>query len=458
MKKIVLTLTLVGMMFVCKFDCFAQRPFYHNSGDTIDNMDTIYWIPEWYRNFINDSMSNMGEEHAPAAGSCDVLMKCFTETPIQVIGIASVFSPNNNGSSPDNWPDSISPEQDYLRLYQAYPDTMRLAINLPFNVRDPYRIIRLDLRTQNWIECCQNDYRRWIKHFRIYEKYLEKPVTVFDSFYIGGTMSEIMENHVHYDNHIRYWAINGSSYYGICDTFQCTIPEQTFKIVNKYETPLAYDTLPPGHVLWIKRRSYLYTFPILLIDTTFANPGTEPYLCPQVEHFRAPMTWESGGTLMWDVNARHLKWQVRICDIGLPPDNFFIDTCINVPYYTVEGLQSHTHYSAYVRGVCEHYGDTLYGDWSNDMDLYTIVDISKPDYLNEFVQLLPNPASDIVQVLSSFNIERVEIYDLQGKKVFDSGNVSGVSFSADVKSLNRGAYVVVVHNQQGICTKKLILQ
>lgn len=37
------------MMFVCKFDCFAQRPIYHSSGDTIDNMDTIYWIPEWYR-------------------------------------------------------------------------------------------------------------------------------------------------------------------------------------------------------------------------------------------------------------------------------------------------------------------------------------------------------------------------------------------------------------------------
>lgn len=131
---------------------------------------------------------------------------------------------------------------------------------------------------------------------------------------------------------------------------------------------------------------------------------------------------------------------------------------MQLPYFTVEGLQDHTHYTAYARGVCEHYGDTLYGDWSNPLDLYTILDITKPDISNEFVQLLPNPASDMVQVLSSFTINKVEIYDLHGKKVYVGNNISGISHTIDVKKMMKGAYVVVVYNQQGVCTKKLILQ
>ena len=50
------------------------------------------------------------------------------------------------------------------------------------------------------------------------------------------------------------------------------------------------------------------------------------------------------------------------------------------------------------------------------------------------------------------------IYDLQGRKVYDDENISDISHTIDVRELKKGAYVVVVHNQQGVCTKKLVLQ
>lgn len=454
MKRGEIKIMTLALLLIFMTDVFAQRRIYHNVGDTIENLDTIYWTEDWFRSHAFDTTKIFGNGKAPLPFAGECMMKCYTETPIQVIGLASSFYPYQNNPS-GNWSITETHEQEYMILYQAYPDTQILKLKLPINLTGPYRILKMNARGR---DCCK--YKQNAEpYYRIYESYIEKPITVIDSFYVGGTCYSKRDENASQDNtdYLEYLTYGGYQSLTNVACTSCNMQERLYKSVNKYSIPIGYTPLPAGYVYWHNRRYYMYTFPILLIDTTFVNPDAE-YVCPQVDNFRAAVTWESGGTLLWDVHARHRKWQLRICPEGQSYDNYLEDTVVNVPYYTVEGLQSHTHYTAYVRAVCEHYGDTLYGDWSSSIDLYTVVGVETLDQSNDFVRLMPNPASDMVQVMSCFPINRVSVYDLQGRMVYADISVDGVSAMIDVRKLARGAYVVLVDNQQGICTKKLVLK
>ena len=65
--------------------------------------------------------------------------------------------------------------------------------------------------------------------------------------------------------------------------------------------------------------------------------------------------------------------------------------------------------------------------------------------------MFPNPVSDVLNVVSSENIELVEIYDTYGK-IVDSFNTS--SFS--VKHLNTGIYYITVTTQNGVAKGKFV--
>lgn len=461
MRRLVLTIAvLASTLFSVMPDAQAQRRIYHNVGDTIDNFDTIYWTEDWLRPFMNDSSEAFYYYKPPLPPlSGMTLMKCYTSTPIQVIGLASSFFPNNTprGGSPytwsytENWPISETREQEYMLLYKAYPDTILPLLSLPINLSDPYRILKV---TQHIPVGCEPPDHLFSYYYRIYESYIDKAITVTDSFYVGTTLYSCRAEGALSDssNYLDYVGMGGYGRDG------CTMDLKLYRRINRYNLNTGYGFFPAGTTFWMKDPCYIYTFPILLIDTTFANPGTEPYVCPNVDNFRAAVTWETGGTLLWDVHARHRKWQIRVCPEGSSYDNYIQDTIVNVPYYTAEDLQSHTRYSAFIRAVCEHYGDTLYGEWSDGIDLYTVVDIASDDVSNEFVRLMPNPASDMVQVFSSFALEQVSVYNLNGMKVYDVGNPSGVSATIDVSGFAIGTYIVVIRNQQGVCTKKLVVR
>ena len=71
---------------------------------------------------------------------------------------------------------------------------------------------------------------------------------------------------------------------------------------------------------------------------------------------------------------------------------------------------------------------------------------------------MPNPASEQVQVLSSFALQSIEIYNLRGQKAYADKNAKGISATIDISKLETGTYIVVIHNQQGVSTRKLIVQ
>jgi len=65
----------------------------------------------------------------------------------------------------------------------------------------------------------------------------------------------------------------------------------------------------------------------------------------------------------------------------------------------------------------------------------------------------PNPASNFLNINSQENLEKVEIFNLLGKKVLTSQNVMN---SIDISSLSKSVYLVKLTSDKGVSTKKLL--
>ena len=72
---------------------------------------------------------------------------------------------------------------------------------------------------------------------------------------------------------------------------------------------------------------------------------------------------------------------------------------------------------------------------------------------NNTISLYPNPAKEVLNISSSSQIAKIEVYDLLGKKVASNNNASNVNVAA----LGKGAYIVKVVQENGsIVAKQLI--
>lgn len=81
------------------------------------------------------------------------------------------------------------------------------------------------------------------------------------------------------------------------------------------------------------------------------------------------------------------------------------------------------------------------------------------DILSEEVGLYPNPADEVVQIYSGQHLmNRVQIYDLQGRmiRLVELDNVSTTGI--DLRSLQPAVYFVNIHTDSGLVTKKLIIK
>lgn len=77
--------------------------------------------------------------------------------------------------------------------------------------------------------------------------------------------------------------------------------------------------------------------------------------------------------------------------------------------------------------------------------------------LAEHCNLVPNPATIYSKAISRFKIERLEIFDVQGKKI-DEIEVDGYEYYINLQSYKKGTYLVNIITQKGKTTKKLFVQ
>lgn len=79
------------------------------------------------------------------------------------------------------------------------------------------------------------------------------------------------------------------------------------------------------------------------------------------------------------------------------------------------------------------------------------------DEENVSITLYPNPAKENVNISSSTTIKEISVYNMIGEKIFNR-KINNKNSNLDVSSYDKGSYIVRLITDNGIQTKKIIIQ
>ena len=478
MKRILLSICFL-LFCTATNNISAQNQYYFNEGDTIYGRDTTYFYQWWSEQWLaSDPMHKLFLFPFTLTSYAyqlhgKILSYNYTEQPLNVVGIATSFFNFYRGLPPTPC-DTLPERQEYVLLYEA--DTSRLQFyevgRAPIDYTKPARYMNVDLRynvgspghySDNDYCCNAAPNKDYV--IKIREYYFDKPITVRDSFYVGHTT---YSNYWPDPEHIGYWYYQCTcwSLYYNTDTIACpanelncdTIPYQKYKF-KQTDFQLPNGLFDTNEWYYFQLPEWTIEFPIIEIDSSFYD-GPPQYVCPQVQNFRFAQAAESTVVFLWDTHGDHQSWQLSYGPAGTAPDD---GTIINCPIQVgqIMGMDSCTDYVAYVRAVCNH-DSIVYSEWSEPLN-FSICDTTGSgteaieSSLGQFVKLFPNPASDQVQVMSSFEIRGIEVYDLNGNTMLKQ-DADGHSLAFSAGDWPSGIYVAVIRTNAGNFAKKLVIK
>ena len=184
-------------------------------------------------------------------------------------------------------------------------------------------------------------------------------------------------------------------------------------------------------------------------EMTFTTlPDDTPVPCDAPTGLTASNITKESFEVSWNTNANVSSWNVRYRVAG----GQWTTATVNTNQYAVSGLTAETNYEVQVQADC---GDNNLSDWSETLNVTTLVD-GINSYLLNSIALYPNPAKDVVNVQSSkFNVQSVEVIDVYGK-VINTVDVVDNPTCINVSGLANGIYFVRVTTEEGVVTKNFI--
>ena len=497
------------LVFVLLLGVGAEAQRY---GDTVDMMQRQpeYYYNDWWADQWEDTTSErLFLEWVHITAYHDYRYN-YTDRPLSIVGLAAVMGVFSYGGSMFNYVDTmIMPE--YLMLAQAYPDSsFDILRSVSVDVRDSHRFARLRwFPGDNHVYHCCRTLPPEDSVLRLYEYYFDKPVMVYDSFYVGSTKNWLYRG----DDPsslifpFLFWIANyKNSYDGYiqCDSAPCTFPLFKYRIV-----------LPDGRFYYTYRNQYNLIFPIVGPDTCFPVADLQVVYA---DSGRAELTWQSDGY--------STGWELAWGPAGTPPDSCAIVLCDTVGA-VLDSLLPDTHYEAYIRSKNEYADPTCYSEWSDPVEFFyrshyrtevfandagrgrvsgdgeyyggdtvtltatpwilygflkwddgvrdnprrfvitqdtsfTAIFVSRegidaPDSVGTEIRLQPNPASGRVEVLCSCRMTLLEVVDPQGRRVLTQP-ADDTTVMMDISKLPTGLYSVKAHTVCGTSASRLMVK
>jgi hypothetical protein len=285
----------------------------------------------------------------------------------------------------------------YLRLYEADPDSLRhIGDELLVNLR--YTPVSYYVNLAGLIDGYVGDYTNlevvYFPTLPIYERYFSAPVTVADSFYVGRRYRP--DHHDGRDVVLIHLA--DSLYHGT--KHKAIYFDFTRISFGEPDTVVGWKYQIGG-----PRTSIPFLFPILAPPDTSVSAGDTTVIIPGDTIIVPGDTIINGGDTIVNPN----------------------DTVI-IP------------------------GDTITpgGDPG--------VGLQPNDLIYRYTNVAPNPARNSVRITSSFGISRIEAYDLRGRRIYESPQLSTFSFPLSTIDWPRGTYLLRITTPAGPTTKKLLIQ
>ena len=204
-------------------------------------------------------------------------------------------------------------------------------------------------------------------------------------------------------------------------------------------------------------------FPIF--DTcSYVPPVVTDDTCPMPSTLRVLYIIGDTVTLVWN-GPEEVFYEVAVCRRDSP--EVLDTTClVSTQFVTMSGLSRGSWYKACVRTLCD---SSRNSDWC-DSALFFIpnkpyVDISDSIPVASFTVnmgeqhtiMMPNPATSVVSLFSSYYITDITLFTIDGRKVLNK-KVGAAGANLDVASLPRGTYIVRINTSRGPVFKRLILR
>ena len=315
----------------------------------------------------------------------------------------------------------------------------------------------------------------------LYEAFFDTPIEVTDSFFVGGTTNN---NYSHYDDASgRYTGIVehrpttylGAKMLGENDINICPMTPHNsvaFKYsLEKYIYPdeewfnyffrTQLDTnwhIHDTRSIGLERASWPWFFPI--IDTTGMGldgfqwvPG---YGCDTVRTFRLLYVEGRQAYLSWSGNRDAAYYEVSYGPEGTTPDQG-TKVRTNTSMVCLDSLEPGRRYVAYARTRCTN---DAYGGWSDSVSFRIPGSgsaIEDASLASRFTAVMPNPATTQATVISSFTINRIEVYTAAGQHVLTTEPKSNAA-ALDLSTLSAGTYLLRIQTSAGDTAKKLVVQ
>ena len=460
-KSITLLLFIAVYTFVCGQNTTADTMY-------IGDRDPIYyyWDTNWVDHYFfpagsNDSLKWEIREWAYTCAQPEHARYCYTDSALRIIGVAAVLNIYEYDDY-NNWYRQYDPlvwehmKKEYFCLYEIDSNTNEMIQlkKAEINIKQKFR--HYHEMNVNGPQC--------VSHiFPIYESYFDEPVTVHDSFYVSVTFN---------NNYNREPDGSERTRNGIFVQFFTALVDIINAVPSAYSldyapnpsharfrfTRIAGEVWPPfplpHDTIWhienggdLYPEGFYFIFPI--IDTSRNVPQvincdvptglTTAYASPEVCLF----TWDKNGGS---------QWELAVAEEGLTPEEGVVMACSST-LKAVNGLDSGRCYEAWVRTVCN---DTTRSEWSQSVHFCTNDGqtdiITAPD---SYTQLYPNPTNGSITIYSAFRMSKIEVFGINGTLLLNT-KTDGMSTNVDLTELPAGAYIVRIHTNNGIATKRLV--
>ena len=498
MKKHLFVMALVLLMAKV---VYGQTPRWNYSyGDTIDIMGSLpgFYIDGWWPDTVwRDTNGALTSLDLMAASTC--LRYNHTDQTLRITGIAVGEIMNPCMDTADGL--------EYVYLYDAHPDSLETKARIALNVDTPHWYAKVEVFPFiDGVTMCILP-GKYYEYFPLYKYYFDSAITVSDSFYVGISSSmcltdtnESIETYMY--DHMMGTYMGHDIPLSRCrfthlQQYRIELNGQVRYLLEPYHAmvfPLIDEPLPPpcprvGTVrAFVEdgnrvRLSWVWGVDSLHAgwEVAYGRSGMPPDSCITVQ-------CNSASTVIDDlvVGVRYVAYVRARCNHWT--GDYYSEWSDSVEMYIPNRYNVTAEANYEVRGVVEGGGVYEEGDvatltarawmpyvfysWDDgDVDnprrvvvtqdtaitaLFTDpVGIATAD--SGLVGMQPNPASGKVAVMSSYGIERVEVYDARGVRVYEQA-ASGTATGFDVSGWAKGAYAVMIYTPAGVATRRLVVK
>ena len=423
MKKMIVFFVLAASMGSCTM--YAQDTLWQKPAP-LGNYFYNHWLDTTQRYNIYSTRSSFSHAVAKQFVTNNDTLQVYGIAAMMAYYVSLGFTPN------DYFPDIMSyieyhfPEdptfdncQEYLMLYQYQGGSTLSMQQLGDSL--PVHMLHTPISYYFMSNTPPISYMDTIPK-PVYERYFSSPQTVHDTFFVGFTITDGGFSKV------------DSIWHEVRPSFSCLALDHRSTGLGYNETVLTYEQLEidsPHEWRFINNlyRSY-FLFPILTPPDTTVNPI--------------------------DTTVNPIDTVVNPSDtlVVLPGDTLVIggDTLVNTgdTVIVIPG-------EPVIIG-----GDTLV---VNPGDSIIVIPGGDPgvglqpnDLIYRYTNVAPNPARNSVRITSSFGISRIEAYDLRGRRIYESPQLSTFSFPLSTIDWPRGTYLLRITTPAGPTTKKLLIQ